>query len=180
MARNDIRAPLAHSGGSHRLTALPMAAGATFSMGEPVVWDGAGGIQEAADDPATIAGIAAVDATPAQMAAVATTPNFIGRYLTRAAGTLCQVYEVDQDQWFVCPLFAIDGAGTPVTPTQANAIGQRAGLNLNLTSDRWSVDTGSANLICVIEGVIDNRHNSITDPHVLNTAGTAVVFRFDF
>ncbi len=174
MARNDIRPAQAHSGGVHLIRPLPMATGAAFETGEPVVWDGAGGIEEAADDPATIAGISAVPASATAVSA------FIGRYLARAAGTLIQVYEPDPDQIFVCPNFATDGAGTPATPTQANAIGVLAGLSLNLVSDLWSVDTGSANLICQIDGVLDARRNLITDPNVLTTAGVGVAFHFDF
>lgn len=172
MARNDIRPAMSHHGGTHFIKPLPMASGADFSMGEPVIWDGAGGIDMAADDPAAIAGIAAVDSS-----ATAVSP-FIGRYLARPAGTTIQVYDVEEDQWFICSNFATDGAGTLVTPTQANAIGQPAGLNYGLVADQWSVDTGSANLICVIEAVIDARGNLITDPLHVTTAGVSVVFRF--
>jgi hypothetical protein len=171
MARDDIRPFRAVNGGTHELKTGPMAAGAAFNMGEPVVWDGAGGLTEAADDPAAIFGISAVDAS-------ATAVSVFIRYLTRAAGTPIQVYDIDQDQLFICANFATDGAGTPATPTQANAIGVPAGLNLNLVTNLWSVDTGSANLICTVENVIDARANFITDPNVLTGTGVAVIFRF--
>lgn len=173
MARNDIRPALTTHGGTHLIKPLPMASGAAFSTGEPVVWDGAGGIDMAGDDPASIAGIAAAPSSTTEVS------TFI-RYLSRAAGTLIPVYDVDDETWFYCENFATDGAGTLVTPTQANAIGQPAGLNYGLVADQWSVDTGSANLICVIEQVVDSRGNSITDPNIITGSGAAVVFRFTF
>jgi hypothetical protein len=172
MARNDIRPFRAANGGSNRIKTAPSGGTNGFAMGEPVVWDGAGGIEEAVDDPAAIFGITAVDNSPTEVSA------FIGRYLTRPAGTLIQCYDIDQDQFFTCANFMVDGAAA--TPTQANAIGALGGLDFGMVTDLWSVDTGTGpgNFILQIDDVIDARGNSLTDPNVLNTAGVAVVFHF--
>jgi len=144
-----------------------MASGATFTTGEPVVFDGSGFITEATTDPAGIAGIAAVPATDVD-----------GRSLQ--VGTVISIHEALQNQIWVCDNFATDGAGTAATPTQANAIGKTAGLILRVvsTGNVWVVDTGAGNTIIRIDDVIDANGWSVTNPILRHGTGRSVVFRF--
>ena len=163
MTAYDIRPYDAPQGGVDFTSSFPLTASASFSEGEPVVLAAAGGIGECTDDPATVTGVSAVRSTDADGT-------------VRATGTLISVIIPVDSQRFSCQNFATDGAGTLTTPTQANAIGESAGLSL--TGVQWSVDTGTGNLIVEIDDVVDIHGFSINDPqHVPGTAN-AVIFRF--
>jgi hypothetical protein len=164
MARNDIRLWSAPRGGGDNVSAFPLAASQTFAEGDLVIFDGAGALTIAATDPQVVAGIAAERATDVDGA-------------SRAAGTLLSVYQPVDSQLWVCNNFATDGAATPATPTQANAVGLAAGFILD-GSGNWFVDTGSGNAPVQIEYVLDGSGRSVTDPNTNPGAGTAVVFRF--
>lgn len=166
MARNDIRPYLSSQGGHPRMDIAPLGSGASFVEGEPLVYS-SGAVSEAGSDPGSVAGIAAVPASPTAVS------NFVR--FARAAGTSIQFYPSD-DQKFICENFATDGSGTATTPTQANAVGQGAGFILN--GSDWYIDTGAGNLLVLIEQVLDSRHNDITDPNLNVGTGSAVVFRF--
>lgn len=162
MAANDIRPYRSVQGGSDLMAGYPQAASATFREGEPVVLT-AGALAECGDDPPVVHGIAATRATDAFGTSFAT-------------GTTATVVLGVPTQQFVAFNFATGGAGVAVTPTQANAIGQLAGLSL--TTGTWFVDTGAANLLVEIDDVVDSAGRKITNP--TNGAGTGfgVVFHF--
>lgn len=162
MASGDLR-PFRSPEGGVDLKFAPMAASASFLDGEVLVYS-SGAVTEGTSDPSSVAGIAASRATD---------PN--SRF-PRATGTLIQIYDTDGDERFRTKNFATDGAGTSATPTQANAIGQLAGLTL--ASSTWYVDTGAANLHVFIEDVLDSRGNSLSDPLANVGTGVEVVFRF--
>jgi hypothetical protein len=163
VARNDIRPWRPDSGGFVEVTAFPLAAAQNFNEGEPVVFDGSGAIQEAADDPTTLAGIAA-------------TRSIDVDGVVRATGTPISTYRLSDSMTWVCRNFATDGAGTTATPTQANAIGQLAGLTLT-GGGAWVVDTGTANLLFRIEDVVNASGVSITNPLFVDRTGVSVVMR---
>jgi hypothetical protein len=159
----DIRCYREARGGRLQVSGYSMASGASFTTGEPVVFDGSGFITEATTDPASIAGIAAVPATDVDG-------------ISHLAGTVVSIHESHPNQLWVCDNFATDGAGTAATPTQANAIGKTAGLIL--TAGRWVVDTGAGNTILRIDDVIDANGWSVTNPLLRHGTGRSVVFRF--
>lgn len=163
MSRNDIR-PFKEARGSHfQCAGFSMAANATFLRGEPVVFNGAGFIDEAGNDPSGIVGIAQESTINIESA-------------IRPAGTIISIIEVQDSQLWVCERFATDGAATPATPTQANSIGRLGGLTLN--GPNWTVDTGAGNSILRVEDVLDRNNISVTNPAFSKGAGVRVIFRF--
>ena len=162
MARNDILAYSSPRGGSYEVQMIPLGAAQSFDEGDPVVFDG-GALQEAANDPADVVGIAAVRSIDRDD-------------VVRATGTLIQVTLGSPDQLFQTRNFATDGAGTVVVPTQALVIGFTAGLIL--TGVSWFVDTGAANHILQMESLLDVTGTDIANPNVPTTAGDRVIFRF--
>lgn len=162
MARNDIVPFSSPRGGTYEIQAFPLAATQTFDEGDPVVFS-SGALQEAGNDPATVAGIAAARATGLGGA-------------VRATGTQIQVNVPHPDQTFKTSNFATDGSSTSATPTQANAIGATAGLTT--TGGNWFIDTGAANHILQIEKVLDTAGHDIANPELSTGAGNWVVFRF--
>lgn len=163
MTIRDIRCYREARGGRLQVSGYSMASGATFTTGEPVVFDGSGFITEATTDPAGIAGIAAVPATDVDG-------------ISHVAGTIISIHEALQNQLWVCDNFATDGIGTAATPTQANAIGRTAGLVLR--GAIWVVDTGAGNALLRIDDVIDANGWSVTNPLLRHGTGRSVVFRF--
>ena len=161
--RNDIRVYRQARGGHFQCSPYSMAAGATFLPGEPVVFDGAGFIVEAGSDPAAVLGIAADSSIDIE-----------GRI--RTTGSSISVIEVNPSQLWVCDAFATDGAATPATPTQANAIGRTGGLTLNVAT--WTIDIGAANAILTIDDVIDRGGISVTKPGFVRGPGFHVIVRF--
>ena len=166
MAARDIM-PWTSPTGAELRAQYPLAAGQTCLEGEPVAFS-AGTLVEASDDPAAIVGIAA-------MRAEGMGPGLAA--VSFDTGHPITVYGITDSQRFICGNFATDGAGTAATPTQANAIGQSAGLTLS--SGNWSIDTGTANLLCTILDVLDVRKRSIQDPLTGPSTGSFVVVRFD-
>lgn len=163
MSRNDIRPFRNARGGTFQAEGYSMEANATFLRGEPVVFNGSGFIAECANDPAGLAGIAQESSIDIE-----------GRI--RATGTIIPVIEPRDSQLWVCNNFATDGAATPATPSQANAIGRTAGLTLN--GANWTVDTGAGNAILQIDDVIDRNGISLGNPSFIRGAGFNVIFRF--
>lgn len=163
MTAHDILPYTAAGGGSDNTSDYPLTASASFSEGEPVTLAAAGGVGEAADNPESIIGIAAVRSTDADGTAQTT-------------GTPITVYRTTDTQQFWSQNFATDGAGTAATPTQANAIGESAGLDLS--GGVWTVDTGKGNLLVRIDDVIDIHGFSIADPRTPFGTANAVVFTF--
>ncbi len=162
MAKNDIEFHLATGHGPVR-TGYPLAASATFEQGDVLAIAAAGTVDEAGDDPVTVAGIAAVQSTDSDGTSLAT-------------GTMVPINRGSDDELYRCNQFATDGAGTTVVPTQANAIGALAGFTT--TGGVWFVDTGTANLHVRIDDVLDSAGNSVTGNNVDVGAGATVVFRF--
>lgn len=143
---------------------FPLGTGAPnqFFEGEPVYL--ASGVLTLCDsDPAQVDGISAARSTG-------------GFASYQVAGTLIPVYETDRTNTFRSHFFATDGAATDAVPTQANAIGQVAGIILG--GSNWYIDTGATNLILYIVDVWDNEGRSITNPNDNPGAGYWVVFRF--
>lgn len=163
MSRNDIRIYSEARGGRFQCSGYSMVAGATFLPGEPVEFTGTGFIQEAGNNPSGIAGIAAESSIDIE-----------GRI--KPTGTVLSIHEPLSSQLWVCNAFATDGAATPATPNQANAIGRIAGLTLNAST--WTVDTGAGNALLRIDDVMDRHGISITDPRFLRGPGFHVIFRF--
>lgn len=163
MARNDIRFFGTVDGSEPGKGYYPLTASASFDEGDIVVVAAAGGLGEAADDPASVSGIAAMRSTDADGSVVTT-------------GTPITYYTTADANLFVTNNFATDGGGTSATPTQANAVGAQAGLTRS--SGTWSVDTGTANLLVRIEKVLDDKGHDISDPLSVAGSGDAVVFRF--
>jgi len=165
MAARDIMPWRSPVGDEERL-AFPVAATQTFFEGEPLVLTAGGALNEAVDDPAAIIGIAAVPAI---------TNTFSGA--SAATGTMLTVYGTADSNVFRCSNFISTAlAGSVTVPTQANAIGELAGLDL--TGGVWSVSCSALNMICIIDDVLDAQKNSITNPNILTTAGVHVLFRF--
>lgn len=161
MAARDIRAYRASRGAHFQVSTYPMASGASFSVGEPIVFNGAGAVTRATTDPPVVVGISAFSSTDTDGAALTT-------------GARISVVEADDSQLWLCTRFATDGAGTSATPTQANAIGKTAGFTLS--GSTWAVDTGAANQILRIEDVLDTLSRSITG--LVHGTGFFVIFRF--
>ena len=160
MALNDIQSWRSPTNGEERL-AFPVIANATFNRGEPLRLSGGGALTVNADNPAAIIGIAAHRATDAKGASF-------------PAGTMCTVIGIPDTQIFRSDNFRV--AGVAAVPTQANAIQELAGLGL--TGGTWFIDTGMANLIVRIVGVLDANRNSIDHPTTLTGAGQTVLFKF--
>lgn len=144
------------------MLSFPVTSGSGIREGEPVAVAAAGTLSEATDDPSTVDGIAAhavrdVDGVRFD------------------AGTQVAVYAVDPDQIFRTENFATDGGGTAATPT-ATRVGELAGLTLSGAD--WSLDVGTANLICQIVGVLDSNGRNLSDPNLLPGTGQTVLFRF--
>lgn len=163
MSRNDLRPFRNARGGHFQAEGYSMEANATFLRGEPVVFNGSGFIAECANDPSGVAGVAQESSIDIE-----------GRI--RATGTIIPVIEPRESQLWVCDRFATDGAATPATPSQANAIGRVGGLTLN--GANWTVDTGAGNTILKIEDVIDRNNISVGNPAFLRGVGVRVIFRF--
>ena len=144
------------------MVAYPVTASQTFRVGEPVTVVAAGTLSEAADDPTDIAGIAAHRST--DRAGV----DF-------GVGFQVTIYRGGPDQVFRTTSFATDGAGTQATPTLAN-IGDLAGLTL--AAGVWSLDTGAANGLCEVTGILDSNGRNLSDPNLLSGTGSIVLFRF--
>lgn len=165
MASRDIR-PYKSMSGHTELPKFqgPINASESFGEGEPLVFNAAGELAEAGDDPASVVGISAHRATDIDNIAF-------------AAGTTISAYGVPDDQLYVCENFATDGAGTAATPTAANAIGVTGGLTF--AGGAYSVDTGTGNTILEIFDVIStNTGDSISNPLISAHTADAVVFRF--
>lgn len=162
MSAQDIRTYRADRGGKFQVSGYPMAAGASFLPGEPLVFNGSGAVVQATTDPASVIGISAYSSRDIDGNTVPT-------------GSAISVIEPDNSQLWTCRRFATDGAGTAATPTQANAIGKTAGLTLS--GSTWTVDTGAANTILRIEDVLDAFGRSVASPGLHGT-GNTVVFRF--
>lgn len=184
MARFDI---MPYRGGSQGTIIPPVEhyrlnASETFVEGEPVAVNADGELTESADDPAAedVIGIAAMSGDTAGVT------NTIGIYRKRVGmfspgaspnlpqtGDMIQVWEAYQGHTFVSSNFATDGAGTLVTPTLANALGERAGLTL--ASGQWSVDTGTTNFLVRIVDVLDANGRSLQNG---GGTGARVLFKF--
>ena len=158
MARDDITP---YKGDGDRIS-HPITASQAFLSGEPVALV-AGTLSEAGDDPASISGIAATQSIRANGTA-------------HPVGTMMTVYSAQDTQTFRARNFATDGAGTAVVPTAA-VVGDLAGLTLTGGGD-WVVDTGTANLILEVLGVLDSQGQNLGDPNLLPGAGSQVLFRF--
>ncbi len=142
---------------------FPITASQAFLEGEPVILVAAGTLSEAATDPASIVGIAAGRSTDVDGNAF-------------AAGRLITTYGIGPEQIYKTTSFTSDGAGaTAAVPTLAN-IGDVAGLAL--TGGVWSLDTGTANLIAEIVGVLDSNGRNLSDPVLSSGTGSIVLFRF--
>lgn len=139
---------------------IPLASSSTFSRGEPVVFNGSGYVGDASTDPAAVAGIAMTNAQ---------WPDGT----SHVQGYGVRVRPLLKNIWY-CDNFATDGAATSATPTVANAIGQLAGFTA--TGGSWYIDTGAANLLLLIETVLDANGIPITNPGGAGT-GTRVLFR---
>ena len=162
MARDDIR-PWRSPTGGEEILSFPVTAAQSFLRGEPVALIAAGTLSIAGSDPASIEGIAAHQATDRQGTAL-------------AVGSRVAVTGTPDTQVWRCDNFATDGSGTAATPTQANAQGELAGLVLN--GSDWYVDTGAGNLLVVIDDVLDENGNIISDIRTLFGTATSVLFRF--
>jgi hypothetical protein len=143
---------------------------ATFMIGEPVIFDGNelanGETGVGGNDPVDIFGIAAEPAVSGSnmMAAL------------EIEDTLRTVELPNDDKLFLARYFAIDGAGTVVTPTYATVAGVLANLVHNGT--QWTFDTGAANLNCEGVDVVDSNGTRLGDDLTFSGAGAMVLFRF--
>jgi hypothetical protein len=164
MARHD-NAPFR---GEHDKRAFPVVTGSTFQEGDIVRLDGNGFLTEAGDDPPAVLGVAGDSAT-----------NILyGVGLTGASsapeGTYLGVWIAGNNRQFRTENFATDGAGTAAVPTQLNAVGQTAGFTL--AAGVWTLDTGTANFVAVIDDVLDANGHSISNPNVIVGAGVTVIY----
>ena len=164
MARNDIRIFLQMEGGT---AGYPLAAAQTFEAGEPVVAGAAGTLAECGDDPAVVTGISMGSSQG---------KDGNGDDGTVPTGSLIPVYKPSSGQLFITQLFATDGAGTSVAPTQAN-VADTAGFTL--AGNDWFVDTGTANLHVEVVAVLDGNGQPIGDSFS-RAAGTGVSVVFGF
>ena len=169
MAKNDIRPSRPSSGGTQHITAYPLTTGQTFEEGEVVVVAAAGTLSEAADDPATVAGISAGGSQGRNTAGGLSVS-------TRPDGTMIPIYTATDEQVFETYNLATDGAGTLVTPTLAH-VGDNAGFTLN--GGQWSVDTGAGNEHVEIIEVLDVNGAPLGDQNS-RTVGAGVTVRFVF
>ena len=143
---------------------------ATFVVGEPVVDDGTGEIDECADDPANVLGIA--------MESALSTSNRQAAFETNLAdiNTRRIVDIPTTDKHYIARYFTTDSTNVTV-PTQANAIGITGGFFLD-GNGNWYVDTNAGNTHVVITDVIDANGFSILDDISPSGAGDRVIFRF--
>ena len=143
---------------------------ATFNTGEPVTVvtnelvgsEGSpGGV-----DPVSIDGIA--------MEPAVSTSNRMAALEIEDTGRLVEL--ADPNKVFRARYFAINGAGTHVTPTFAAV----SGVLGNLVHDgtNWSFDTGAANLNCVGIDVLDADGKRLGDDLETSGTGDTVLFRF--
>ena len=164
MAKNDIRVFYPVEGGT---TAYPITTGMTFEDGEVVVVAGAGTLSEAADDPATVAGIS-LGSSQGMTAAltVGTVPD----------GTMITIYKPSSGQLFATDNFATGGAGVAVVPTLA-VVGDVAGFSL--IAGVWSVDTGTANVHVEVTDVLDANGQPLGSTNIRTVGvGATVIFGF--
>lgn len=150
--------------------AAPIAASESFLAGELLILGTGGTIAEAADDPSSIDGIAAMNATTRNSV------GFLQPAAARATGEMVTYYAVDTETIWEAQRFATAGAGVAVTPTQGNAIGELAGFTF--TGGNWILDTGANNDITKIINVRDTAGNLLTNPNIHSLTGSTVLFRF--
>ena len=174
MARNDIRCAIQVPGGMGAFMINDSVHGAqTFEEGEPVVISGITGyLVEAGDDNATITGISA--GSSIGMSATGEAGSLVAGQ--RPNGTYVPFYKPVDGQIFLCSNFATDGAGTRVTPTIANAVGQTAGFTFD--DPDYVIDRGCANHHVEIVAVIDADAIPLGDTIRTPGAGVTVVFGF--
>jgi hypothetical protein len=162
--KDDIRIYLQVEAGT---TSYPIAAAQSFEPGEVVLVQAAGTLAEAADDPASVAGITMGSSQG---------KDTNGDEGTVPTGTSIPIYKPGNGQLFITQNFATDGAGTLVTPTQAH-VGDTAGFTLS--SGVWLVDTGAANAHVEVVAVLDGNGQPVGDGTV-RSAGTGVSVVFGF
>ena len=163
MAKGDLRPHRSPRGGHFEISGYPTATVTAFNEHEPLLFV-SGQVTLSGNDPAAIVGIAAEPNTDVD-----------GAFL--ADNDTVGVYQVGGEELWISVNFATDGSSTATVPTQANAIGQPAGLTVD-GSGRWFVDTGAGNLLVLIEDVLDAVNLPITDPALNTGPGRSVVFRF--
>ena len=163
MARNDFRL---HRQGTPPDWG-PMADGATFNEGEPLIVNTAGYVViPAASDPSDVVGIASTRSRD-----VNGNVHTVGEPIT--------YHRQSSENEFITANFATAGAGAAVVPT-ITRIGEQAGFSLNIAGTNWFVDVGCANQLVEITDVLDGNQRSLTDTHngYVPGAGAQVVFRF--
>jgi hypothetical protein len=159
MADQDLRHYRAPEGAID-MRSYPVAASEAFRTGEPVVLAAAGTIGECLTDPASVDGIAAHRSTDVD-----------GTDL--GVGTQITVYGTSPNQVFITRRFMV--ASVVTAPALTN-IGDLVGLTLS--GGIWYLDTGTDNLICMVDGVQDIAGNNLGDPNVLPGTGVWVLFHF--
>ena len=171
MAKGDLILPDPDDYGPFiRVDHWGLNASETFAVGEPVYLNTDGEAQESGDDPAPTAfgGIALSSGDTARSSdPVGTFVRRVGQYQisgdghTPTTNDLVAVAVCMPGATIKCNNFATDGAGTAATPTQANAIGETAGLTL--ASGSYSIDTGvtAGNEFLHIIDVLDANGQSI-------------------
>ena len=169
MAKNDIRLLDSDDYGPFSKIAQGyLNASETFGVGEPVFENTDGEVAESGDDPtpATFAGISLSSGdTVGASDPVGTFRRSVGQFQpglspnTPQTGDPVLYRKLYPGARIACDNFATDGAGTLVTPTTANAIGEQAGFTL--ASGTYSIDTGTTNEPLRIVGVLDANGDDI-------------------
>lgn len=172
MAKGDLILPDPDDYGPYiRVERWFLNASETFAVGEPVYLNTDGEAQESGDDPAPTAfgGIALSSGDTARSSdPVGTFRRQVGQFQlsgdghtpTTSDGVMVAVCMPGAR--IKCRTFATDGGGTSVAPTQANALGETAGLTL--AGGTYSIDTGVTagnEFLHIIEVLDDNNENIV-------------------
>ena len=146
-------------------------ASAVFDEGDVVVLTAGGRLAEAATNPASVDGIAAMNSRlyDGSQASGALSPN------AQAVGEPITFHTTDRQNEWVTTQFSTTDNTTLAVPTIAN-VGDTAGLNLD--TGQWFVDTSQGNHVVEIVDVLNAAGQSLDTPQLLDTTGTQVVFRF--
>ena len=148
--------------------------------GEPVVVDSNGFLDECADDPSQIAGIAAGVPVNGFSGATLNYPLVNGLNPDRAiaAADALPVIMAGPNQLFITNTLLSNGSAFATTPTLAH-IGDFA--SLDLISGVWGLRPGGGtNQFCKIVDVLDARGRSLSTPFANPGTGVSTVFKVTY